>query len=176
MKRLLLIPVAILIVAVAIAGCGGGSDGSSGSAAAATTGTVNVKSVDGAGDVLVDSKGMALYTSNREASGKVVCRGACTSIWMPLTAGSGKPTGAPGAGKLGVVTRPDGAKQVTVAGKPVYTFAEDTAGQVNGNGVSDQFGVRKFTWTAVLANGKAASTSDGGSGGGDSTGGRGYGY
>jgi predicted lipoprotein with Yx(FWY)xxD motif len=164
-KRLLL-PGAALAASLALAACGssGGSSGSSGSSTmpSATTATVAVKSIGGVGNVLVDSAGKALYTADLESGGKVMCTGACTSFWKPLTAGSGKPTAAGDVGKVGVIARPDGTKQITVDGKPVYTFAQDQPGKVDGNGFADDFGGRHFTWSAVLAGGKTASSSGAG--------------
>jgi predicted lipoprotein with Yx(FWY)xxD motif len=156
MKNLLAL--AALAAALGIAACGGGGSSSS-STTAPTSTTVAVKPVSGVGNVLVDSAGKALYSSNAEASGKVLCTGACTSFWKPLTVGSGTPTAAAGAGKLTVVKRPDGTRQVALSGKPLYTFAQDSPGKVQGNGFSDQFGGRHFTWTAVLAGGKSSSGS-----------------
>jgi predicted lipoprotein with Yx(FWY)xxD motif len=123
---------------------------------------VAVKRVDGIGKVLVDSSGKALYSSDVEADGRVRCVGACTSFWEPLTPGSGMPTAEAGAGKLGVIKRPDGTEQVTANGKLLYTFSQDAPGKVEGNGFSDDFNGRHFTWNAVLAGGKAARMSGGG--------------
>jgi predicted lipoprotein with Yx(FWY)xxD motif len=161
-KRLLL-PGAALAASLALAACGssGGSSGSS-TTPSTSSATVAVKSIDGTGNVLVNSAGKALYASDVEAGGKVMCTGACTSFWKPLTVGSGKPTAAGDVGKIGVVTRPDGTKQVTVDGKLLYTFTEDQPGKVHGNGFADDFDGRHFTWTAVLAGGNTASSSGGG--------------
>ncbi len=153
-----LLTIGAVAASLALAACGGG--GSSDSAAPATAGTtVAIKSIDGIGDVLVDPGGKALYSSDVEADGKVRCTGACTSFWTPLTTDSAKPTASADAGKLGVVKRPDGASQVTVDGKPLYTFTEDAPGKVAGNGFSDAFDGRHFTWSAVLAGGKSAGTA-----------------
>jgi predicted lipoprotein with Yx(FWY)xxD motif len=164
-KRLLL-PGAALAASLALAACGssGGSSGSSTVSAmsGATTATVAVKSINGVGNVLVDSAGKALYAADVESGGKVMCTGACTSFWKPLTVGSGKPTAAGGVGKVGVVTRPDGTKQVTVDGKLLYSFSQDQPGKVDGNGFADDFGGRHFTWSAVLAGGGAASSTGAG--------------
>jgi predicted lipoprotein with Yx(FWY)xxD motif len=161
-KRLLL-PGAALAASLALAACGGGGDssGSATTAGGATT-TVSVKSIDGIGDVLVDSAGKALYASDVEAGGKVMCTGGCTSFWKPLTVGSAKPTAAGDVGKLGVAKRPDGSKQVTVNGKLLYTFSQDQPGKVDGNGFADDFDGHHFTWSAVLAGGGTASSSGGG--------------
>ena len=160
MKRLLT-PAAVVAVALGVAACGSsGSDGSAtpGSTASGSD-TVAVKTVDGVGKVLVDPNGMALYSSDLDASGKPACDGACATIWKPLTIASGQPTAASGVGKVGVVARADGMRQVEVDGKPVYTFAEDSPGNVTGNGVSDAFAGKHFTWTAAMANGSSGSGS-----------------
>ncbi|MGZ4279347.1 MAG: SCO0930 family lipoprotein, partial [Solirubrobacteraceae bacterium] len=74
---------------------------------------------------------------------------------------SGTPTAPAGAGKLGVIKRPDGTNQVTVDGKPLYRFSEDAADKLEGNGFTDDFDGHHFTWNAALAGGKAAGTSGG---------------
>jgi predicted lipoprotein with Yx(FWY)xxD motif len=148
-----------LLAAVALAACGGSDNGN----AAASTGSATV-SLD-AGQ-LVDSSGAPLYSADQEKSGTISCTGKCTSIWLPLAApSSGQPTAGSGvSGKLGVVKRPDGSRQVTLDGRPLYRFAQDGASaKATGDGVSDSFGGRKFTWNAE---GSAAKSSSGGSGGG----------
>jgi predicted lipoprotein with Yx(FWY)xxD motif len=152
MNRLLALPA--IAAVLALAACGGSSHDNAPAAGTA----IGVKSIGGVGDVLVDSAGKALYSSDVEADGKVRCTGACTSFWRPLTIDSSRPKAAADAGKVGVVKRPDGARQVTVDGKPLYTFSEDAPGKVAGNGFSDDFGGRHFTWNAMLANGKASGS------------------
>jgi predicted lipoprotein with Yx(FWY)xxD motif len=158
----MLISVALGALALVATACGGASGGAAaGPTSTDTATTVSVEHVDGVGNVLVDSKGMALYSPQQEAGGKVMCTDSCTSIWVPLTlSGSGKPTGSSGvASKLGTVDRPDGAVQVTYQGKPLYTFAEDASpGTVTGNGFQDQFGGRQFDWE-VASVGAVNSTS-----------------
>jgi predicted lipoprotein with Yx(FWY)xxD motif len=173
-KRLLA-PAAALAATLVLAACGGDSDSSDSAPASGGGATVAVKSIDGVGDVLVDSSGKALYTSDVEADGKVRCTGACTSFWEPLTVDSAKPAAADGVGRIGVISRPDGGRQVTVAGKPLYTFSEDEPGKVEGNGFADDFDGRHFTWNAALAGGDSASSSGGG-GESDASPGNDYGY
>ena len=162
--RRLLTTSAALAATLVLAACGGGGSGSSDSTttAGATT-TVAVKQVDGIGRVLVDASGKALYSSDVEAKGKVHCTGACTSFWEPLMVGSETPKATAGAGTLDVIKRPDGTKQVAVDGRPLYTFAEDAPDKVEGNGFTDDFNGRHFTWNAVLAGGKAGGSSGGAS-------------
>jgi predicted lipoprotein with Yx(FWY)xxD motif len=154
---------AALAATLVLAACGGdGGGGASDSpTSAGTTTTVAVKQVGGIGRVLVDASGKALYSSDVEADGEVRCTGACTSFWEPLTLGSGTPTAPADAGTLDLIKRPDGTNQVTVDGKPLYTFSEDAPNKVEGNGFTDDFSGRHFTWNAILAGGKAAGMSGG---------------
>jgi predicted lipoprotein with Yx(FWY)xxD motif len=153
--------VSLLAALLVFAGCGGGNNDNSSSNSKPATVTMQ----DG---VLVDSSGAPLYTSDQEKSGKVVCTAGCTSIWLPLQApASGQPTGEDVSGKLGTVKRPDGARQVTLDGVPLYRFAEDGAsGTATGDGVTDSFGGQQFTWHSE-GTGADASANDGGGGGGN---------
>jgi predicted lipoprotein with Yx(FWY)xxD motif len=159
--------ISIALAAAALSACGSSSSQSqkSSAAAPATARTVSLASVSGVGKVLVDSKGFALYSPKQDTAGMIRCTGGCTAIWVPLTV-KGTPTAVSSlAGKLGTVMRPDGRRQVTFNGKPLYTFAEDSSPKtVHGNGLSDHFGGTTFNWK-VAALGKTSNGS-GGSGGG----------
>jgi predicted lipoprotein with Yx(FWY)xxD motif len=162
MKRLL-IPavVAAVVVGIAIAatGCGGGGSKSSTAPTSNTGGaTVSAEQISGSGNVLVDSKGQALYANDQEKK-MALCDGACLSFWTPLTI-HGAPKANSLDGKLGVVTRPGGDKQVTFNGKLLYTFYLDSPGKVAGDGFDDAFGGQKFTWHVVHANGATSSTGN----------------
>jgi predicted lipoprotein with Yx(FWY)xxD motif len=136
-------------VAIAIASTNGGSTH--------RHATVSAKHIAGAGTVLVDSKGRTLYANAQDHGGKLLCTGACLSFWKPLIV-SAKPTAASSlSGKLGVVKRADGRRQVTFNLTPLYTFTLDKPGQATGNGVKDAFGGRGFTWHVVHPNGSAAT-------------------
>lgn len=82
--------------------------------------------------VFANDKGMTLYTYELDApgSGKSACVAECAQKWRPYLVPAGvKPTGTWGA-----ITREDGAKQWTLAGKPLYTFEGDVdPGSVHGN-------------------------------------------
>jgi predicted lipoprotein with Yx(FWY)xxD motif len=162
---LLALAAAIVLI---VSACGGSSD--SGTSAPDTTGTastVSVQTVDGVGDVLVDAQGAALYASEQEADGMVVCTDSCTAIWDPLTV-SGKPTAGDGVdGQLGVTMRPDGARQVTFDGRLLYRFLEDPGpGAVTGNGFADSFAGQAFTWHVATPTGVSASSANSSSSGG----------
>src|SRR4051812_40304128 len=162
MKKLLMLGAA-LAASIVVAACGGGSSDDSAAPASGGGKTVAVRSMDGIGKVLVDSSGKTLYASDVEADGKV--HWTSSSFWKPLTVDSGTPTGAAGVGKLGVIKRPDGTRQVTANGRLLYTFTEDAPGKAEGNGFSDDSNGEHFTWNAVLAGGKVASGSGSQSGG-----------
>ena len=137
-------------------GCGG-SNGGSGSGSSAAPDTVTASNIVGVGNVLVDSGGNALYSPDQEASGTVLCVDTCTSIWKPLAPGADAPTAPPGVTTLAVIDRPDGTKQLTGDGHPLYTFVNDSPGEVTGNGAMDDFGSQNFTWHAVLADGASSN-------------------
>jgi predicted lipoprotein with Yx(FWY)xxD motif len=147
MKKLM-IAVAAGALAVTLAACGGSSTANTSSTAS------------GATSVLENASGMALYTPNGESATNVRCTGACAAIWKPLRPGAAKLAGA------AVITRPDGSKQLAVAGKPLYTFVQDMAGTMNGNGATDAFSGKQFTWHVVSSAGKTAVAAPTPSGGG----------
>ena len=149
MKRLLILGVVVVAAAMGVAIAVAATNDSGSSSATARGATVSVKRVAGHGTVLVDARGKALYRSDQERNGKVLCTGACLSFWQPLTV-TGKPTKAASlSGKLAVVKRPDGRRQVTYAGRLLYSFKLDKPGKVTGDGFRDAFGGHGFTWHVV---------------------------
>jgi predicted lipoprotein with Yx(FWY)xxD motif len=167
-----LIPVLMLVAAVALAACGSSSNDTSSMSGGSSAGAsaVSVQSIGGAGNVLVDSSGQALYMSDQEAAaGKILCTGACNSFWEPLTANGNVTSSGSVPGKLGTVKRPDGTMQVTYNGDPLYSFTQDQAGEVTGDGVKDAFNGQQFTWHVVAigntGGGSAPSSSNGGGSG-----------
>jgi predicted lipoprotein with Yx(FWY)xxD motif len=93
------------------------------------------------GPVLADSKGMTLYTFDKDATpGKSACNGQCAQNWPPLAAkAAAKPMG-----DWTVVTRDDGSKQWAYKGKPLYTWVKDSKpGDTSGEGVNNVWHVAK---------------------------------
>jgi predicted lipoprotein with Yx(FWY)xxD motif len=75
------------------------------------------------GPVLANSKGMTLYTFDKDATpGKSACNGPCAQNWPPLAVAAN----AKSMGDWTVVTRDDGSKQWAYKGKPLYTWVKDT--------------------------------------------------
>jgi predicted lipoprotein with Yx(FWY)xxD motif len=85
------------------------------------------------GKALVDSKGMTLYTFDRDAAGTSNCNGPCAVNWPPLAAAAD----AKAPGDWTVITRGDGGKQWAYKGRPLYAFAKDAKpGDTSGDGVN----------------------------------------
>lgn len=165
-------------VLVAAAGCGATSTGSSGSSgthrSAGAPAPVTVHRGDG-GTVLVDRKGNTLYSPDQERNGKIACDAGCVAIWPPAKAPAAVPHTISGAsGRLGVLTRPDGSRQLTYDGRPLYTFTLDHGpGHTTGDGTTDSFSGTRFTWHAIRPAGAAAPSPSTSS---PSGGGNPYGY
>lgn len=86
------------------------------------------------GKVLVDAKGMTLYTFDKDADGKSACNGDCAMNWPPLKAEAG----AVPEGDWSVITRDDGSMQWAYKGKPLYLWIKDqNPGDTTGDKVKD---------------------------------------
>jgi predicted lipoprotein with Yx(FWY)xxD motif len=162
-KKTSTIGLAVAASAVLLAACGGDSGGGSTAAMQSSANDlVSTRSVDGT-SVLADSQGRTLYSADVEKGRKILCTGGCTSFWKPITA-SPKEAKAAAADlnlDLGDVTRPDGARQLTLDGKPLYTFTQEGPGKLEGNGFVDDFNGTHFVWTAAGGGASSASNSTG---------------
>jgi predicted lipoprotein with Yx(FWY)xxD motif len=109
--------------------------------------------------IIVNSSGRTLYELKPETTHHLLCKTeSCFKIWHPLKVSSGKTklTEASGIkGRLGILHR-DGFNQVTLAGRPLYTFAFDTGkGQASGQGIHSFGG----TWHVVAATASTTMTT-----------------
>lgn len=94
------------------------------------------------GGVLVDAKGMTVYTFDKDVagSGKSTCNDGCAKAWPPVAAAAG----AKASGDYTVITRDDGTQQWAYKGKPVYLYAKDTKqGEKTGDNFKDVWHVIK---------------------------------
>lgn len=159
MKKHLGTGLAAMALLAALAGCGG-SPGTTSTTAAVTpsatspapastgpTGSptaaaaVDLKTASStAGTIVVDAKGMSVYffTKDVKDSGTSACKGACITAWPPVLSTGAKPSAEGVSGTLGTIATPEGAKQVTLNGLPLYYYAKDkNPGDILGQGVSD---------------------------------------
>ncbi len=130
---------------------GGGAYGNQATATATAGASVQTTALKaeaiGAGTVLASSRGLTLYYygEDKPGSGKSECTGSCAAAWPPLAAPVKVPAGVRQPGPLGMITRPGGAKQVTINGYPVYLYTGDKApGQATGNGIEGAWHVIKI--------------------------------
>lgn len=158
----------VLSAALALSGCGsGGGSGSGGYGAPSTTapststpatsasasavaGVSGLKVADTSlGKIVVSSTGMTVYQYAKDVkdSATSACTGGCLAAWPPVTTTTDTPTLEGVTGQVGTITTPEGAKQVTLNGLPLYYWAQDQApGEVTGQGIQN-------VWYVVAPNG-----------------------
>jgi predicted lipoprotein with Yx(FWY)xxD motif len=102
------------------------------------------------GPVLFGPDERAIYYFDKETSSESECYGACAEAWPPVIT-EGEPQAGEGieAGLLGTTERDDGSTQVTYAGRPLYYYVDDPAGEVLCHNVEEFGGL----WLAVQPNG-----------------------
>lgn len=102
------------------------------------------------GAAVVDEDGWILYRfeADNNKPAKSNCEGDCEKAWPPaLTDGDPKLDGI-SADIVGTVQRPDGTRQLTLDGWPIYRYAKDEKpGQWKGQGVGGK-------WFVVAPDGK----------------------
>ncbi|MGI8826235.1 MAG: COG4315 family predicted lipoprotein [Chloroflexota bacterium] len=92
---------------------------------------------------------MTLYYFKMDRRGRSACTGQCSHTWKPLVATrSSLATRNHLRGRLKTIRRPDGRRQVTYRGWPLYTFIGDRkSGNAFGQGILGQW----FVATPSLA-------------------------
>ena len=173
MKRPRIIIAAVGLAALAAAGgitaaSASGSTAASAASMATASATVGTASVTVAGKtetILVNRQGLPLYIYRPDTATRSLVTGGLARLWPPLT--SPAVAGARVTGKVAVLKDVNG-QQVTYNGHPLYTFADDHADQVTGQGVQNFFvatpGISSITMSAGSA-GSAATTPAAPSGG-----------
>lgn len=82
------------------------------------------------GKAWVNSRGLPLYTFEKDTATASNCNGPCAIEWPPLLA----KRGAKPSGEWTLLARADGRQMWAYDGHPLYTFVSDKAGQVTGDG------------------------------------------
>ncbi|GAA3671239.1 hypothetical protein GCM10023081_07010 [Arthrobacter ginkgonis] len=149
-----------LVASAALAGCGPEEPESTATATTTATATatetstetstvsppasesVDLKTADSSlGEIVVDGKGMTLYyyTKDVKDSGKSACTGDCLEAWPIAVAAGNQPAVDPSVtGTVGTIDSPDGQKQLTLNGMPLYYYVKDKApGDVLGQDVNE---------------------------------------
>ncbi|MCD2196654.1 hypothetical protein LQ327_25110 [Actinomycetospora endophytica] len=107
------------------------------------------------------------YTKDTNKPPKATCTDACATAWPPVLAGDTPWLKGVSAEKVGSVDRPDGTKQLTLNGWPLYRYAKDTKpGDTTGNGVGGTWKALGPEGKPVAGNAAPAGGAAGGSGGG----------
>jgi predicted lipoprotein with Yx(FWY)xxD motif len=147
-------------LALLLTGCGGSSSSSGGAATTPTAGaqpsgnigrfspgdTVLIVQKSDLGYILALADGDVVYTyGNDKPGGSPTCTSSCASIWppvtgIPITNGEEKLPGT-----LGVVTMPNGGKQITYNGYPLYIFKSEKPLATTGQGVDGLWHVIKLS-------------------------------
>ncbi len=157
-----------------LAACGSSSGGSGSGAGAASSSSAGSSSSTPAvlktasssmGTIVVDAQGRTVYFFDKDTAnaGKSACSGGCAQSWPAVTTTSDSPTADGVSGSLGVITRSDGTKQVTLNGLPLYLYAGDAkAGDTAGQGVQKVWWVVSPSGTKITGAAPAPSSSAGG--------------
>lgn len=97
------------------------------------------------GQAVIDGAGAVLFRFGHDNphKAKSACLGDCAQVWIPITT-----TGAPlvtgiDPALVSTIKRPEGAKQVTLAGWPLYKFANARPGEWTGQGTDHAWFVIK---------------------------------
>jgi predicted lipoprotein with Yx(FWY)xxD motif len=142
-------------ITAAAAGASSMNAPSAAQSAAATVHTAQAHVAGKTETILVNGRGLPLYYYRPDTATKSFVTGALAQAWPPLT--SAAPTGAGVNGHLTVLKDVNG-KQVTYNGHPLYTFVDDHAGQVTGQGVQNFF-VATPSLASLTSHSSAAATT-----------------
>ena len=108
------------------------------------------------GSIVTDSAGRSvyLYVDDSTDPPRSTCTGGCVADW-PIVPATTRLSSGPGlSAKLGVLVRPGGARQLTLAGNPLYYFAGDQRpGDTRGEGIGG-------VWFLLEPSGEALTWSE----------------
>ena len=156
---------AVVLGLVALAGCGssteGGDPGSSSPSEGGAAGAVLRTADSPLGQIAVDADGRTDYVFDEDTGGTSSCTDTCAALWPPVTADTADPAVDGVTADVGTITRDDGTLQVTVEGRPLYTYAGDVdAGDMTGQGVEGVWWVVGADGAKVTADPSTEPSSD----------------
>ncbi|MBM4634761.1 hypothetical protein GS482_22630 [Rhodococcus hoagii] len=164
MRRILVISLSAVAVGAALVGCSDSDD--SGPVPSTTTmpstvpaaGPVLTTGESSIGQIVVNVDNMTVYAYDRDEPGTnaSACDAVCLQMWPPVTTDESRPEIAGVSGVIGTIPGPQGGKQVTVNGMPLYLFAGDPRpGSVAGQGMDN-------LWWALNPAGEKITDAPGG--------------
>jgi predicted lipoprotein with Yx(FWY)xxD motif len=106
------------------------------------------------GTIVTDSEGMTLYMFDKDTKGgaKSACEGKCLTAWPPAMMGASAPKLTGVTGTVASIDTPDGKKQITLDGWPLYYWFKDAkAGDTTGQAVQN-------VWWVLDPSGKPIKT------------------
>ncbi|NQW21961.1 MAG: DNRLRE domain-containing protein [SAR202 cluster bacterium] len=119
-----------------------------------TSAAVNATDSGTLGTILTDPSGNVLYLYTKDERSVSNCSGRCALAWPPLlTVGDPTPGEGLSADRIGVISRGDGAKQVTYNGWPLYYYDKD---EKPGDAIGQD---RGDVWFVVTTDGGAVYTN-----------------
>lgn len=146
-----------LAVLIPLAACSSTSENSTQTPAAPSTTTAAPADLSTAttdlGEIVVDGSGMTVYyfTADTPGSGESACADDCLAAWPSVHPAGTEPVLDGVTADVATITGTDGQPQLTLDGRPVYTFAGDAAaGDTAGQGLDG-------AWFAVAPDGTEIS-------------------
>ncbi|SDZ33338.1 COG4315 family predicted lipoprotein [Herbiconiux ginsengi] len=164
--RITLAAAAAAVALLALAGCsssgssgssaGTSPDSSSSSSSGTSSGTAEVSTANSSlGEIVVDGTGMTAYYFDKDTagSGTSACTGDCAKLWPAIESATTTPVVDGVSGTVATIEGVDGGNQITIDGRPIYTFANDKKpGDVAGQGVGG-------IWFAVSPSGEELTSA-----------------
>ena len=144
-----------LVATCALATCALAASGTTWSSTGARSGpTATVRVVrTPAGPVVANAAGMTLYVFVDDLLTKAAsaCTGDCAHDWVPAMASGHVHVASGITGRIGTLDRFGRGRQLTMDGRPLYTFSGDTPAETRGNGVGN-------LWWAMTPSGLTATS------------------
>ncbi len=104
------------------------------------------------GEHLVNAQGRTVYLFTGDPPGRSTCTDACLGTW-PIFSTDGVPTvdGSADPELVSMIERPDGFRQVSYDGQPLYYFiGDESVGDIDGQGVNDAWYIVAPDGTAIV--------------------------
>jgi len=131
--------------------------------------SVNIAYRQGIGFYLTNATGWTLYFLKTDVpgNGTSTCTGNCIKFWPAFYTNSLNLPAGLNATKFSTITRPDGSKQLTYNGSPLYYFLNDKKpGDTNGQGVKGVWYGYSLPAPSELTTTTTTASGGGGMGGG----------